>query len=288
MIKFTVKDFNEKYANDDVCLDEIFKARYGEDKIVCPNCNKESNFYRITTKKVYGCQFCGHQVSPTAGTIFHKSPTSLKNWFFAIYLFSVSKNGVSAKELERQLGVTYKCAWRMAKQIRLLFSQSQDILSGVVEADETYIGGKGTGKRGRGAENKTPVIGVVERKGAVKAQVITDTKKSTVSPIIRSNVDIKAQIMTDEYLSYNGLTKAGYNHQTIKHGAKEFVRGDVHTNTIEGFWSQLKRSIRGTYHFVSPKYLQEYVNEFAYRYNVRLEDAHPFQLMFARVVMPVR
>ena len=282
-MKFTIKEFNKQYPNDDVCLDELFQARFGDIK-VCPKCKKETKFNRITTRKCYCCQFCGYQLHPVANTIFHKSVTPLTNWFYAIYLFSVSKNGVSAMELQRQLGVTYKTAWRMAKQIRQLFEENKDALSGIVELDETYVGGKGgNNKRGRGAENKTPVFGMVERKGAIKARVTVDTKRKTVMPIIRKNVAIGTDIMTDEYLPYRSLNKEGYNHQTVTHGVKEYVRGNVHTNTLEGFWSQMKRSINGTYHAVSPKYLQTYVDEFSYRYNARLSSSLFFLYFLQRL-----
>lgn len=283
-MKFTINDFSKQYPNDDVCLDEIFKARFGEIK-ECPKCKKETKFNRISTRKCYCCQFCGFQLHPVANTIFHKSDTPLKNWFYALYLFSVSKNGVSAMELQRQLGCTYKTAWRMAKQIRLLFEENKDALQGIVELDETYVGGKGgNNKRGRGSENKTPVFGMVERKGAIKAKVTVDTKRKTVMPIIRNHVVIGADVMTDEYLPYRSLTKEGYSHQTVAHGAKEYVRGNVHVNTLEGFWSQLKRSINGTYHAVSPKYLQTYVDEFSFRYNYRSSSEPLFSLLLAEVV----
>ena len=136
---------------------------------------------------------------PLADTIFHKSSTSLKNWFYAIFLFANAKNGVSAKELQRHTGVTYKCAWRMAKQIRLLFNKSDSKLSNTIEVDETYIGGKAKGKRGRGADNKTSVIGMVERKGNLKAEVTKDTKSSTVSNLISKNITTGSNIVTDEY-----------------------------------------------------------------------------------------
>ena len=287
MIQFTIKDFNETYPDDNACLDEIFRSRFGEGKIVCPKCSKESNFYRIAGRKVYGCQFCGYQLSPTAGTIFHKSPTSLKNWFYVVYKFSTSsKNGVSAKEVERELGVTYKCAWRMCKQVRILFEESGDILSGIVEADETYVGGKAEGKRGRGARKKTAVFGMVERQGMVKAKVVKDTKKKTVEPLIRQNVQLESTVVTDEYRSYGGLSN-GYNHETVKHSAKEYVRGNAHVNSLEGFWSQVKRSINGTYHCVSPSYLQSYLNEFSWRYNRRSSSVPLFQLLLQEAVKPV-
>ncbi len=189
-------------------------------------------------------------------------------------------------ELQRQIGCTYKCAWRIAKQIRELFEQNKEVLSKIVELDETYVGGKGkNNKRGRGSENKTPVFGMVERKGMVKAKVTVDTKRKTVMPIIREHVKIGTKVMTDEYLPYQSLTKEGYKHDTIAHGAKEYVRGNVHVNTLEGFWSQMKRAIDGTYHAVSPKYLQQYVNEFVYRYNYRASSLPIFDLMISQVSM---
>lgn len=287
--KFTVKQFNEKYPNDDVCLDAIFKYRFGDLKN-CPRCERETTFHKIAKKRCYKCKYCGYELSPTAGTIFHKSSTSLKDWFFAIYLFANSKNGVSAKELERHLGVTYKTAWRMANRIRLLFqNQDQDgePLNNIVEADETYVGGRRRGKRGRGAEGKTPVIGVAERGGEVKAIVSLDTKASTLIPFITENVEKGSQMMTDEYYPYKRISLHGFKHQTVNHSSKQYVLGDIHTNTIEGFWSQLKRSINGTYHSVAPKYLQNYVDEFAYRYNLRHSDEHLFHRLVPTAATPV-
>ncbi len=287
--RFTIKQFHEKYPNDETCLNEIYKHRYGWLEI-CPNCQKTAKFYKVKNRKCFKCAFCGHELHPLAGTIFHKSSTSLKNWFFAIYLFANSKNGVSAKELERHLGVTYKTAWRMAQQIRLLFNrQNQDEtpLDGIVEADETYMGGKSHGVRGRGAKGKTPIIGVAKRNGEVLAKVVEDTKAYTVQPFICENVERGSQLMTDEYGSYNRISLQGYKHHTVNHGTKEYVNGNTHTNTIEGFWSQLKRSINGTYHAVSPKYLQNYLNEFVYRYNLRHSETHLFHLIVPTAGQPV-
>lgn len=277
-MKYTIKEFNKQFPDDDTCLDFFFKKRYGKNH-TCSSCKKKNSFYRVSTRKCYTCSWCGYQISPTANTIFHKSSTSLKNWFYAIYLFSVSKNGVSGKELQRHLGVTYKTAWRMAKQIRQLFNTTQDLLGNIVESDETYVGGKSKGKRGRGADKKTPIVGVVERQGHVIAKVTQNTKSSSVMPLINKNVKKNTLVITDEYLSYNKVSKNGYSHQTINHSKKQYVDGDIHTNTIEGFWSQLKRSINGTYHAVSPKYLQQYVNEFSYRYNLRNVSGHIFSVM---------
>ncbi|MGH7901380.1 MAG: IS1595 family transposase [Thermodesulfobacteriota bacterium] len=279
----TINQFNKEFPDDDACLEHIFNQRYGKN-YECPRCHK-TGFYRNRTRKCYSCAWCGYDLSPLAGTIFHKSSTNLKNWFFAIFLMSTSKNGVAAKEIQRQTGVTYKTAWRMQRQIRMLMRPDDSKLNGTIEIDDTYIGGKRPGKRGRGASGKTPVLGIVEREGDVKADVVENMKKKTVMPIIEENVEEKSTVYTDEFSSYGGMTKAGFEHDVVQHGIKEYVRGEVHTNTIEGFWSQLKRSLHGTYHSVSPKHLQLYVDEFAWRYNHRAFSASIFHLLLQRVVV---
>jgi len=283
-MKYTIKDFDHDFPNDDSCLDYVFDKQYGED-YECPNpkCGK-TGFYRVKDRKCYACSWCGYQIHPLANTIFHKSSTNLKTWFYALFLMSSSKNGVAAKEIQRQTGVTYKTAWRMQRQIRKLMKPGNDPLSGTVELDDTYIGGKRPGKRGRGASGKTPVIGMVERNGNVKANVMSNLKKQSVKPFISKNIEQKSTIYSDEFLSYNDLYKYNLNHDVIKHKVKEYVRGKVHTNTIEGFWSQLKRSIHGTYHSVSPQHLQLYVDEFAYRYNHRKSETPLFYLLMNRLV----
>lgn len=273
-MKYTIKEFNKDFANDDVCLEHIFNKRYGRD-YTCPKCSK-SGFYRVSTRKCYVCSWCGYQLHPVSGTIFHKSPTPLRSWFYAIFLMSQSRNGVSGKEIERHVGVTYKTAWRMQKQIRKLMAEDGGKLSGIVEVDETYVGGKRKGKRGRGAKGKTPVIGIVQRKGNIKTRVTKNVQSSTVMPIIKGNVRKGSSLMTDDFSIYDKAGKHGYKHGVIKHSEKQYVNGNIHVNTIEGFWSQLKRSINGTYHHVSRKYLQHYVDEFSYRYNRRLSKKHLF------------
>lgn len=193
----TIQDFNKEFPDDDFCLEHIFNLRYGKD-YVCPKCGK-TGFYRNRARKCYSCAWCGCDLSPLAGTIFHKSPTSLRTWFYAIFLMSTSRNGVSAKEIQRQTGVTYKTAWRMQRQIRLLMNPGNDPLKGTVEIDDTYVGGKRPGKRGRGASGKTPILGMVERKGAVKASVVDDLKKRTVKPIISKGIEKDSEIFTDEF-----------------------------------------------------------------------------------------
>lgn len=271
-MKYTISQFKKDFPNDDKCLDYIFKARFGD--IKCPKCGK-TGFYRIKKRKCYACAWCGYQIHPTSGTIFHKSDTKLTNWFYAIYLMSKSKHGVSAKELERHLGTTYKTAWRIGKQIRSLMKQDTDKLEGVVEADETYIGGvKRLDKDQRRDTGKSIVIGVVKRGGKIKTKHIPDQQTQTLLSMLAKNVKLGSYLITDENSIYKKVPRLGLFHDSVKHFDKEYVRGDIHTNTIEGYWSFIKRSIGGCYVSVSPKYLQSYLDEYSYHYNHRTSVFH--------------
>lgn len=264
-MRYTFKDFKKEYPNDEACLKSVLDNRYGD---TCPKCGVVGvKWHPITGRKGFVCSECDSHVYPLANTIFRKSSTSLWNWYYAIYLFSVSKNGVSAKELERHLGVTYKTAWRMCKQIRLLMEDDNDQLDSPIEVDETYIGGKR--KLKHKFDNKSIVFGAVERNGRVSTHHVKSAGARVLLPIIENKVIPQAVIYSDEWKSYKRLTKMGFTHTTVNHSKLEYVRENAHTNTIEGFWSQLKRSIDGTYHAVSPKYLQSYLNEFSFRYNYR-------------------
>lgn len=280
-MRYTIKQFKIQFPTDEACLAHIFNQRF-PDGCKCLKCGKDA-FHPVKNRRSYACS-CGYQVYPTEGTIFHKSSTSLVLWFYAIFLMAQSKNGVSAKELERHLGVTYKTAWRMAKQIRKLMSDNDEPFDGEVEADETYVGGKRRGKRGRGAEGKTPVFGVVKRQGGIKTSIVENVRQVTLMPLIKKMVKSGSLIFTDESNSYNKVESMGYGHEKVKHGKNEYVRGNSHTNTIEGFWSQFKRSVHGTFHCVSPKHLQTYLDEFSFRYNHRDVSSLPC-LMFSRVSM---
>jgi transposase len=282
--RYTLKDFNEQFPDDDSCLDFLFEARYPE-KSRCPGCLKITKFHRIAGRKAFSCQFCGAHVFPTAGTIFHKSPTPLKSWFYAIFLMSSTRCGISAKQLQRELGVTYKTAWRMFTQIRMLMNEQQAKMSGTVEVDETYFGGKGH-KQGRSTEQKTPVMGIVERGGELMSKVVPDVKARTLMPILWNQVppDIGTRVYTDELGSYNYVAKLGYTHEKVEHAAKEYARGIVHVNTIEGLWSTIKRGIDGAHHAVSPKYLGNYLDEYGFRYNHRKSETPMFQLLLNRVL----
>lgn len=254
-MKYSIKQLQKDFPNDEVCLDYIFHERFGLE-----------GYYRIKKRKSY-VNAEGHQIHPLGGTIFEKSRTPLTLWFYALFLFSVSKNGVSARELQRSLGVTYKCAWRMAYQIRSLMSQDTDKLKGIVEVDETYYGKRGT--KHSGLKGKSTLLGMVERRGRVHVKVVKHRGTEVLIPAINKRISKKADIMTDDHAPYRQLPLHGYFSQSVNHSKGEFVRGFVHTNTIEGFWGQLKRSIYGTYHYVSPQHLQRYLDEFAFRYNRR-------------------
>lgn len=265
--RFTIKEFNQQFPDDAACLDYIWRQRF-PNGVTC-KCGLKDRFHRVTTRKCYACD-CGHQISPCEGTIFHKSSTKLKTWFHVMFLMTAAKNGVSAKEIERQTGVTYKTAWRMAHQVRKLMAQDRSlILSGAVEADETHIGGVMEEHKGAIYSNKTPVAGLVERGGQIKAKVVTNIRASSLMPNLVYSVKEGSTVYTDELKSYNYVRKYGFVHARVEHGRQEWVRAEVHTNTVEGFWSQLKRSVNWTFHHVSREHLQTYVDEFAFRYNRR-------------------
>src|SRR4030042_5621861 len=203
--KYTIKDFNAQFPDDDTCLEFLFQAGYPLG-VTCPNSLKIANHYKRSSRKSYTCSLCGNDIFPTAGTIFHKSATPLRLWFYAMFLMSSTRCGISAKQLERELGVTYKTAWRMFKQIRSLMGEDTKPMNGNTEVDETYMGGKHHGKPGRGAEGKTPVVGLVNREASqVVTKVVTDVKSRTIMPIIWDNIPRAAQnsVHTDELASYN-------------------------------------------------------------------------------------
>jgi len=281
---FTVHQFNEMFPDDDACL-EVLKGMIYGDEIPCRTCKEVRPHHRLKARKAYSCDYCGTHIYPLAGTIFEKSTTPLKSWFYAMFLISSTRCGISAKQLERELGVTYKTAWRIFNQIRKLMNEDVGMLVGPVEVDETFVGGRRRdGKRGRPGRDshKTPVVGVVERGGKVAALVTRDASRRTIMPIIQSRVMPRSLIYTDEWRPYDDLGKRGYEHRRIAHAEKVYVVGDVHTNTIEGFWSLLKNGIRGVYHSVSSKHLQSYINEYAFRYNHRKDEAPMYALVSAQ------
>lgn len=289
--RYTFYEFDQDFPDDATILEFIVGLLYPEG-IHCPKCERVTKHHRVKGRTCYSCQFCGHDEYPLVGTIFENSATSLKLWFHAIFLMSQTRCGISAKQLERELGVTYKTACRMANKIRSLLQDDNDEpLSGEVELDETYYGGRRRGtKRGRPGKDshKTPVFGMAERKegegtGRIVAKTVPDTKRKTVMPHVKKKVLPESLVYTDEYIVYDSLNREGYRHDRVNHAQEVYVDGNVHTNTIEGFWSLLKRGISGVYHQVSSKHLQGYLDEYAFRYNHREDPGGMFNAFLNQI-----
>jgi hypothetical protein len=225
------------------------------------------------------------------GTIFEKSTTSLQLWFYAMFLMASTRCGISAKQLERELGVTYKTAWRMFNKIRneLMSDEDDDQLSGDVEVDETSWGGKARhrmspSEAARFRENKTTVLGMVEREGRVRLRVIPSRRGPALSREVRSHVNPSAFLITDDWQAYKPLRDEFLDHRVINHSAGSYVVGDIHTNTIEGFFGNLKTGMRGAYKHVSDRWIQSYLDEYAWRHNARLEPIGMFEQLLLRAV----
>jgi len=295
--EYTLMDFMREFPDDATCLEHLWRTRFAPDgeHARCPKCVETRVFKRYETtqqRQSWTCTACGHHLHPLAGTIFAKSSTSLHLWFYAMYLMTSTRCGISAKQLERELGVTYKTAWRMAYLIRnkLMTQGTEPMDSGnPVEIDEMYMGGRRRGTpRGRPGpdSHKTPVLGIVQRAGRVAAMTVPNVKRATLFPNIRQYVLPKSTVYTDELAVYNTLDRGrkGYHHRRVNHSEGVYVSGDVHTNTMEGFWSLTKRGIGGVYHAVSKKHLQGYLNEYAWRYNERLNPRAKFSTLLRRAV----
>jgi len=278
-------EFLQDFPDDATCLEWLWRNRYSEDgeHAHCPKCDRERMFKRYATtqqRQSWTCSACGHHLHPTAGTIFAKSSTSLKLWFYAIYLMSSTRCGISAKQLEREIGVNYKTALRMLREIRThLMAQDEEPLSGEVEADETFMGGKPHAypkqQKNWHWARKSIVFGAVERQGQIRAGVIPNSAGPTMTRAMHRFVLPGVRLITDDAAWYRSMGKH-YEHQRINHSAAIYVDGDVYTNTIEGFFGLLKNGIRGTYHSVSKKHLPTYLNEYVWRYNHRADDRAQF------------
>jgi|SRR5579872_115051 len=282
---YTFKDFERDFPTDEACLRWLVDYLY-PDGIHCKGCGEVTRHHLLPSRmKAFSCEKCGAHIHPTAGTIFHKSRTSMRTWFHAIYLMSTTRCGISAMQLMRETGVTYKTAWRMFYQIRKLLAENITDLSGEVEADETYFGGRKKGlqwRHHRGSHGKAIIHGITERGGRIVAKVVPSTAAPGLLKNVWNHVLPATMIFTDEAPHYNRLLKMGYQHKRINHLEKVYVQGDVHTNTIEGFWSLLKRGIGGVYHAVSAKHLQNYLNEYAFRYNHRNDGRPMFRTLLCQ------
>ena len=289
--KYTLTQFNSEFPDDDACLEYVKEQRWPVGVTTCLKCKVERKHYRVSGRTAYACDHCGHHIYPLAGTIFEKSTTSLKLWFHAMFQMGSTKCGISAKQIQRETGVTYKTAWRMFKQIRSLMSEEISLEGSTVEMDETYFGGRVRGKgRGPQLENKTAIVGMAERKGRVVARTVDKVTRKNLMGLVKEYVLPNTTIYTDELAAYKGIPwladekgKAFYQHRRIHHASNVYVMGDVHTNTIEGFWSPIKRGIGGTRHAVSQKFLQSYLDEYAFRYNRRDVPEPMFKLILEQV-----
>jgi transposase len=288
--KYTIKDFGADFPDDTACLEYVKERRWPDGRALCVVCNVERKHYRVTGRMAYACHACGNHIFPLAGTIFHKSTTPLKTWFYVIKPMSSTRVGISAKQIQRETGVTYKTAWRMMKHVRQLMDE-QIKLKGAVEMDEANFGGSDSNKHRHllRQDSKTTVFGIVERGGKVVTKVVPDAQKTTLLPIVGEVVQPKAMIYTDEHASYDGLRWMGKNHKhaTVNH-SEGYVDGYAHTNTIDGFWSLVKRGITGVYYQVGLEYLQSYLNEYAFRYNRRHVMRPMFSLLAERTTIQVR
>jgi transposase len=241
----TTAQFFKLYPTDEACLAHLFNVRFGQG-FACPSCERPSKWFRIQAERAYSCQWCGHHLHPTVGTPFEQTRTPLQLWFYAIHLLTTTRHGVSAKELQRQLGVTYKTAWRMATLIRQHMADvdGEEPIGGLgtaVEVDETLVGGVKKGKHMRGAAGKTVVMGMLERGGNIITKVVPNQRAHTLQPIVTANVLPGGQLHTDELNSYRGLHTQGYRHMIVNHGAGEYVGYKGATvNSIETFWRHLK------------------------------------------------
>jgi transposase-like protein len=257
----------EDFDTDQECRECLTELRW-RDGIECPRCNCKS----VSTKQArgqYDCNSCRYQFSATSGTIFHDSHLPLTKWFAAVYLMCESKKGISALQLKRTLKVSYKTAWYLCHRIRATMETDQsEKLKGVVEVDETYIGGRYDRRRHRGPWEKQPVVGMIERGGKFEAQTIPTASKRILVGIIKERVEPSATVFTDELRAYKSVSKT-HKHRKVNHSALEWVRGEVHTNNIESARSLFNRSIVGAYHKMSTKHMDAYLNEFEWRFNNR-------------------
>ena len=288
------------FADNKVCIDYLTQMRWKDGKVNCVHCNHDKVYELKGANKRFKCSKCRGQFSATKGSIFENSPVSLQKWFIALYIHTSHKKGISSHQLAKDIDVTQKTAWFMLHRLRFAlqtgsFEHKED---GIIEVDETFVGGKEKNKHQSVKTTKMPtvslmtagkpfstwkdkkvaVLGLMERDGSVTAKVVPNVQEKTLLPFIKENVSKGAIVMTDEYLGYHSLNDLGYVHQTVKHSAGEYVRGNVHTNGIENFWSQFKRGIYGVYHHCSPKHLNSYIDEFEYRFNTRkISEAQRFQ-----------
>lgn len=290
-MRYTITDLQNDFPDEAACLNWLKEYLY-PNGIYCKVDKKVTPHHQMKTRRSFSCELCGHHVHPTADTIFHKSSTPLTLWFYAIYLMSATRAGISAKQLERELGVTYKTAWRMFHQIRKMMSDDDIQLTGEVEVDEMYLqprpymkkklnpqGGLGSNY----ADNSQTVFGMVERGGRAKVRHVKSAGARVLLPQIEQNVTQGTTIYSDEWASYKKLDSLGYPHETINHRRQVYAIGNVHTQNVENLWSNMKRGLKGVYRHCDAKYLQAYIDEYAFRYSHRKDFQPMFWSLMGRV-----
>ncbi len=285
----SIIDLVKNFDTEQKCIDYLQQLRW-VDGIVSPF-DIDSKVYVCAGNK-FKCKNTGKYFNVRTGTMFDDTKMPLQKWFMGIYIVASHKKGISSHQLARDLGITQKSAWFMLHRIRYTFGHDNfnEEMGNTVEIDETFIGGKRSNmhsfkrkelkQMGGGYMNMTPVFGMLERGGNVKAMKVSDANRNVLKPIILNNISKEAIIVSDSFGAYSDLKHSFKKHKVVSHSTGQYVKGEFHTNSIEGFWSLLKRGIVGIYHFVSPKHLDHYVTEFAYRYNTRtLTDSHRFALV---------
>jgi transposase len=304
---YSMMEFMRMFPDDAACLDRLWRDRFAPDghHAYCTRCARERKFHRTKTRAAYTCDSCGLHVHPMKGTIFERSSTSLHLWFYAMYLVASTRCGISAKQLERELGVTYKTAHKMMKKVRteLMNDDNDEPLAGDVEIDETSWGGKpkrphgtspymsltGDRRRRRGTDRppvKPTVLGMVERGGRIRFRVIASRHGAPLSRAVLANVNPDSIIFTDDWASYKPLSGTFLDHRVINHSEGIYVRGDTYTNTIEGAFGNMKTGMRGVYKKVSPRYLQSYLDEYAWRHNAKRSGPALFEQLLERASGP--
>ena len=283
----TLMDFTDYFCDEATCVAHFTESRF-RDGEYCPHCHHDK-IYKCANGKRYQCAKCKQDFTIKTGTIFGESKLPIRKWYMAVYLLATTSKGISSVQLAKHLGVTQKTAWFMAHRIRAAKVQSKKQMSGQIEADETFIGGlsknmhkkkREAAIKGTGGTGKTPIFGMKNRDGEVRAQVVRSVGMMDLHAEIKTNIAQGATLYTDRWVAYRGL-KTQFNHSTVDHGAREYVNGNCHTNGIESFWALFKRGYHGVYHQMSKKHLQRYVNEFTFRFN---RKANEMQSVFSEVV----
>lgn len=270
----SLRQFQARFPTEDSCLEHLKLVRYGE-RHDCAKCGKNAKYYRVKARRSYECEFCGHQIYPTAGTPFEKTRTSLCDWFYVMFLFTTTRNGVAAKRVQREIGVTYKTAWRMCRLIRqyMGYVDGDDALGGFdgqpVEVDHGFVGGRSAVKNK--LEDKKIVLGMVERGGNVIARHLPERRLDLIASTLNASLKPGSHVVSDAEVSFTSVLRMRQNHThtTIKRSAGEFKVNGQTTGHVEGFWNLVKRGISGTYISVSQKHMQAYLSEFEFRYNLR-------------------